>query len=49
MLRVLQQETPCVYSLLQELTLATDDLRTQSAATWADLHQETVQTWTSCR
>lgn len=49
MLRVLQQETPCVYSLLEKFTLAADDVRTQSATTWVDVHQETVQTWTSCR
>lgn len=49
MLRVLRQETPCIYGLLEKFTLASDDLRTQSASTWLDGHQEVVQTWTNCR
>lgn len=49
MLRVLRQETPCVYGLLEKFTLGSDDLRGQSASTWLVGHQEVVQTWTSCR
>lgn len=49
MLRVLRQETPCIYGLLEKFMLASDDLRSQSASTWLDVHQEVVQTWTNCR
>ncbi|MCE7986141.1 MAG: hypothetical protein DYG89_33605 [Caldilinea sp. CFX5] len=49
MSRVLQQESPCVYSLLEKLALTGDDVRTQSAAGWIEVHQEVVQTWTNCR
>lgn len=49
MLRVLQQETPCIYSFLQNFDLADADVRTQSAPDWINSHQEAIQLWTSCR
>lgn len=49
MQRVLHQETPCVYSLLQNFVLTTDDLQTSVASAWVDDHREIVQTWTDCR
>lgn len=49
MQRVLQQELPCVYTLLKTFKLTDEDLRTSSAASWLVDHQALVQTWTSCR
>lgn len=49
MQRVLQQELPCVYTLLKNFKLTDADLRTASAANWVADHQALLQTWTSCR
>lgn len=49
MQRVLQQELPCVYTLLKNFKLTDADLRTASATNWLADHQALVETWTSCR
>ena len=46
---VLRREQPCIYSLLSNFSLDTDDLNGVTVTDWLNEHQELVQNWASCR